>query len=79
MPFFRVKSEKIYTGQKKFTQVPLVVLVTNIRYERDSKVYRLRFTDYDCEYLNTPLQLFDPFKLMMIKKIMSLLLDTYKD
>ena len=33
-------------------------------------------TDYDCEYSNTPLQL---FKLMMIKKVMSLLLDTYKD
>ena len=36
-------------------------------------------TDYDCEYSNTPLQIFDPFKLMMIKKVMSLLLDTYKD
>ena len=32
MPIFRVKSEKIYTDQKKFTQAPLVVLVTNIRY-----------------------------------------------
>ena len=34
MPNFRVKSEKIYTGQKKFTQAPLVVLVTNIRYAK---------------------------------------------
>ena len=32
MPIFRVKSAKIYTGQKKFTRAPLVVLVTNIRY-----------------------------------------------
>ena len=32
MPIFRVKSVKIYTGQKKFTRAPLVVLVTNIRY-----------------------------------------------
>ena len=32
MPIFRVKSEKIDTGQKKFTRAPLVVLVTNIRY-----------------------------------------------
>ena len=33
MQIFRVKSEKIYTGQKKFTRAPLVVLVTNIRYD----------------------------------------------
>ena len=32
MPIFRVKSVKIYAGQKKFTRAPLVVLVTNIRY-----------------------------------------------
>ena len=32
MPIFRVKSVKIYTGQKKFTRAPLVVLVTNMRY-----------------------------------------------
>ena len=32
MPIFHVKSVKIYTGQKKFTRAPLVVLVTNMRY-----------------------------------------------
>ena len=33
MPILCVKSVKIYTGQKKFTQAPLVALVTNIRYD----------------------------------------------
>ena len=32
MPIFRAKSVKIYTGQKKITRAPLVVLVTNTRY-----------------------------------------------
>ena len=32
MPIFRVKSIKIYTGQKKFTRTPSVASVTNIRY-----------------------------------------------
>ena len=32
MPIFRVKSVKIYTGQKKFTRTPSVASVTNIRY-----------------------------------------------
>ena len=32
MPIFCVKSEKIYTGQKKFTRVPPVAPVTNMRY-----------------------------------------------
>ena len=32
MPIFRVKSVKIYTGQKKFTQAPPVAPVTNMRY-----------------------------------------------
>ena len=32
MPIFRVKSVKIYTGQKKFPRAQLVALVTNIRY-----------------------------------------------
>ena len=31
-PIFRVKSEKIYTGQKKFTRAPPVAPVTNMRY-----------------------------------------------
>ena len=35
-------------------------------------------TDYDCEYSNTPLQIFDPFKLMMIKKVMSLKIEPNK-
>ena len=35
MPIFSVKFVRIYTGQKKFTRAPLVVLVTNIRYEFD--------------------------------------------
>ena len=30
--FFTFNLEKNYTGQKKFTQAPLVVLVTNMRY-----------------------------------------------
>ena len=30
--FFAFNLEKNYTGQKKFTQAPLVVLVTNMRY-----------------------------------------------
>ena len=29
---FRVKSVKIYTGQKKFTRMPSVASVTNMRY-----------------------------------------------
>ena len=33
MPIFRVKSVKIYTGQKKFTRTPSVASVTNMRYE----------------------------------------------
>ena len=33
LPIFGVKSVNIYTGQKKFTQTPSVVSVTNIRYE----------------------------------------------
>ena len=32
MPIFRVKSVKIYTGQKKFTRAPPVAPVTNMRY-----------------------------------------------
>ena len=32
LPIFRVKSVKIYTGQKNFTQTPSVASVTNIRY-----------------------------------------------
>ena len=32
MPIFRVKSVKIYTGQKEFTQTPAVASVTNISY-----------------------------------------------
>ena len=32
MPIFRVKSVKIYTGQKKFTLTPSVASVTIIRY-----------------------------------------------
>jgi len=38
MPIFRVESVKIYTGQKKFTRAPLVVLVTNIRYAKEEEV-----------------------------------------
>ena len=34
LPLFRVKSVKIYTGKKKFTRAPLVVLVTNMRYAK---------------------------------------------
>ena len=41
MPIFRVKSVKIYTGQKKFTRAPAVVLVTNMRYERMKNIARL--------------------------------------
>ena len=33
MPIFRVKSVKIYTGQKKFTRAPPVAPVTNMRYD----------------------------------------------
>ena len=33
LPIFRVKSVKIYIGQKKFTRAPPVAPVTNIRYE----------------------------------------------
>ena len=33
MPIFRVKSLKIYTGQKKFTRTPSVAYLTNMRYE----------------------------------------------
>ena len=32
MPIFRVKSVKIYTGEKKFTRTPSMASVTNIRY-----------------------------------------------
>ena len=32
LPIFRVKSVKIYTGQKKFTRAPPVAPVTNMRY-----------------------------------------------
>ena len=32
LPILRVKSLKIYTGQKKFTRVPPVAPVTNMRY-----------------------------------------------
>ena len=32
LPIFRVKSVKIYTGQKKFTPAPPVAPVTNMRY-----------------------------------------------
>ena len=34
MPIFRVKSVKIYTGQKKFTRALPVAPVTNIRYAK---------------------------------------------
>ena len=37
MPIFRVKSVKIYTGQKKFTLTPSVASVTIIRYARVSR------------------------------------------
>ena len=33
MPIFRVKSEKIYTSQKKITRAPPVAPVTNMRYD----------------------------------------------
>ena len=35
MQFFFTQSGKNYTGQKKFTQAPLVMLVTNMRYGSD--------------------------------------------
>ena len=35
MPISRVKSVKIYTGQKFFTRAPPVAPVTNIRYAAD--------------------------------------------
>ena len=47
MPIFRVKSVKIYTGQKKFTLTPSVASVTIIRYEdniTNVKIFKL----YDC-------------------------------
>ena len=44
MPIFCVKSVKNYTGQKKFTRAPLVVLVTNIRYVWDPVNIRKYFT-----------------------------------
>ena len=37
MPIFRVKSEEIYTGQKKFTRAPPVAPVTNMRYADTDK------------------------------------------
>ena len=42
MPIFRVKSVKIYTGQKKFTRAPLVVLVTNMRYAQNQDLVEVR-------------------------------------
>ena len=40
LPIFRVKSVKIYTGQKKiYTGIP-VAPVTNIRYESDIVLHR---------------------------------------
>ena len=38
MPIFRVKSVKIYTGQKKFTLTPSVASVTIIRYGIDRRI-----------------------------------------
>ena len=44
VPIFRVKSGKNYTGQIFFTQAPLVVLVTNMRYEIDRYLFQDYFT-----------------------------------
>ena len=38
MPIFRVKSVKIYTGQKKFTRAPSVASVTNMRYAHQLRI-----------------------------------------
>ena len=52
MPIFRVKSVTIYTGQKKFTQAPLVVLVTNIRYDFSQQDSHLIFMAISSGQLN---------------------------
>ena len=38
MPIFRVKSVKIYTGQKKITRTPSSASLTNIRYVTAERV-----------------------------------------
>ena len=45
MTIFRVKSVKIYTGQKKFTRAPLVVLVTNMRYGKNYNAFQCKGSD----------------------------------
>ena len=62
LPIFRVKSLKIYTGQKIYTGIP-VAPVTNIRYARKTKrdfhnitymyIYlpRVGFSDYCTEFM----------------------------
>ena len=43
LPIFRVKSAKIYTGQKKFTGAPPVAPVTNMRYGIESFSFTLLY------------------------------------
>ena len=50
MPIFRVKSGKNYTGQIFFTQAPLVVLVTNMRYDYTIIDWRHGLQRYVPEY-----------------------------
>ena len=47
---FCVHSGKIYTGQKKFTQAPPVVPVTNMRYDHDEKDKDRDENDEDHDY-----------------------------
>ena len=49
MPIFRVKSVKIYTGQKKFTPAPPVAPVTNMRY--GTCLCLARWFNFSCCYL----------------------------
>ena len=44
MPIFRVKSVKVYTGQKKFTRAPPVAPVTNMRYDLRDRKNAQRYT-----------------------------------
>ena len=45
MPIFRVNSVKNYNGQKKFTRAPLVVLVTNMRYEVTKMFFKMKMSN----------------------------------
>ena len=65
LPFFRIKSEKNYTGQKKFTRAPPVAPLTNMRYEEDMTL--LMMVEVEEKVMQDKKHRDDKIRLLMLK------------